>query len=154
MSCLDEHVFLYRVFPGIFTAPVHGPGHLLDLSPCPCTCGISTSLYAIQRGNNRSACFYAEQDYQLYLDHLKEQADKYGCVVHAYVLMTNHVHLLLTPEKENSVALLMKNLGQRYVQTIHRTYRRSGTLWSLSRIPALATLEHPCSSGRVVSGLA
>ena len=85
--------------------------------------------HIIQRGNNRSACFYAEEDYRLYLDHLKEQADKYGCAVHAYVLMTNHVHLLLTPEKENSAALLMKNLGQRYVQYINRTYRRSGTLW-------------------------
>ena len=85
--------------------------------------------HIIQRGNNRSVCFYAEEDYRLYLDHLKEQADKYGCVVHAYVLMTNHVHLLLTPEKENSAALLMKNLGQRYVQYINRTYRRSGTLW-------------------------
>ena len=103
--------------------------------------------HIIQRGNNRSACFYADEDYRLYLDHLKEQADKYGCAIHAYVLMTNHVHLLLTPEKENSAALLMKNLGQRYVQYINRTYRRSGTLWSLLRIPALATLEHPCSSG-------
>ena len=85
--------------------------------------------HIIQRGNNRSVCFYADEDYRLYLDHLKELADKYGCAVHAYVLMTNHVHLLLTPEKENSAALLMKNLGQRYVQTINRTYRRSGTLW-------------------------
>jgi putative transposase len=85
--------------------------------------------HIIQRGNNRSACFYADEDYQLYLDHLKVQADKYSCLVHAYVLMTNHVHLLLTPEKDNSAALLMKNLGQRYVQYINRTYRRSGTLW-------------------------
>ena len=47
--------------------------------------------HIIQRGNNRSACFYAEDDYHKYLDTLKEQADKYGCWVHAYVLMTNHV---------------------------------------------------------------
>lgn len=60
---------------------------------------------------------------------MKEQAEKYGCEIHAYVLMTNHVHLLLTSEKEDSAALLMKNLGQRYVQYINRTYRRSGTLW-------------------------
>ena len=85
--------------------------------------------HIIQRGNNRSACFYAEEDYQLYLAHLKEQAEKFGCQVHAYVLMTNHVHLLLTPEKENCAALLMKNLGQRYVQYINHNYRRSGTLW-------------------------
>ena len=85
--------------------------------------------HIIQRGNNRSACFYAENDYRRYLDTLEEQAEKYDCAVHAYVLMTNHVHLLLTPARENSAALLMKHLGQRYVQYINRTYRRSGTLW-------------------------
>ena len=85
--------------------------------------------HIIQRGNNRSACFYADEDYQVYLRHLTEQAEKYACKIHAYVMMTNHVHLLLTPDKENSAAQLMKNLGQRYVQYINRTYRRSGTLW-------------------------
>ena len=85
--------------------------------------------HIIQRGNNRSACFYAEEDYRRYLDTLKEQAEKYGCLIHAYVLMTNHVHLLVTPERADSAALMMKNLGQRYVQYINRTYKRSGTLW-------------------------
>ena len=85
--------------------------------------------HIIQRGNNRSACFYADEDYQFYLHHLQEQSEKHECKIHAYVLMTNHVHLLLTPEKENSAARLMKNLGQRYVQYVNRTYRRSGTLW-------------------------
>jgi putative transposase len=85
--------------------------------------------HIIQRGNNRSVCFYAEEDYRKYLDTLREQATKYGCAVHAYVLMTNHVHLLLTPEKPDSAAQLMKHLGQRYVQYVNRVYRRSGTLW-------------------------
>lgn len=85
--------------------------------------------HIIQRGNNRSACFYSDQDYLRYLDTLNEQAVKYGCQIHAYVLMTNHVHLLLTPEREQSASLLMKHLGQRYVQYINRTYKRSGTLW-------------------------
>lgn len=85
--------------------------------------------HIIQRGNNRSACFYAEDDYRYYLNTIREQANKYDCAIHAYVLMTNHVHLLLTPEKNNSVALMMKHLGQRYVQYINRSYRRSGTLW-------------------------
>jgi putative transposase len=85
--------------------------------------------HIIQRGNNRSACFYAEEDYRLYLDTLQEQAEKYGCAVHAYVLMTNHVHLLLTPETADGPSLLMKHLGQRYVQYINRHYKRSGTLW-------------------------
>jgi putative transposase len=85
--------------------------------------------HIIQRGNNRSVCFYAEADYRRYLDTLREQATKYGCAIHAYVLMTNHVHLLLAPRRPESAALLMKHLGQRYVQYINRTYRRSGTLW-------------------------
>ena len=85
--------------------------------------------HIIQRGNNRSVCCYAGEDYQLYLHSLEEFATQFGCAIHAYVLMTNHVHLLLTPQRANSVALLMKHLGQRYVQYINHTYRRSGTLW-------------------------
>ena len=86
-------------------------------------------LHLIQRGNNRSACFYADEDYVLYLHHLEELSHKFRCAVHAYVLMTNHVHLLLTPARKDGPSLLMKHLGQRYVQYINKTYRRSGTLW-------------------------
>jgi len=85
--------------------------------------------HIIQRGNNRTACFYTEDDYWCYLDILESQAEKYGCAVHAYCLMTNHVHLLLTPPKLDSAALMMKHLGQRYAQYVNRTYKRSGTLW-------------------------
>jgi putative transposase len=85
--------------------------------------------HIIQRGNNRSACFYADEDYQFYLQWLSEYAPLYECQVHAYVLMTNHVHLLLTPQTAGGVGQLMKRLGQRYVQYVNRTYRRSGTLW-------------------------
>ena len=55
--------------------------------------------HIIQRGNNRTACFYADADYCRYLETLKEQAEKHGCLIHAYCLMTNHVHLLLTLRK-------------------------------------------------------
>ena len=85
--------------------------------------------HIIQRGNNRMACFYQNSDYQYFLKTLAEQAGKYQCYLHAWCLMTNHVHLLLTPAAEHSAALLMKHLGQRYVQYINRTYQRSGTLW-------------------------
>jgi len=85
--------------------------------------------HIIQRGNNRSACFYKNSDYTCYLNVLAEQAEKYDCLVHAWCLMTNHVHLLLTPARNDSAALLMKHLGQRYVQYVNRTYRRTGTLW-------------------------
>lgn len=86
-------------------------------------------LHIIQRGNNRQACFYAEEDYRIYLDWLREYADKTGCHVHAYVLMTNHVHLLISAARPDSPGGLMKALGQRYVQYVNRAYRRSGTLW-------------------------
>lgn len=85
--------------------------------------------HIIQRGNNRSACFYTDDDYHKYLNTLKDQAEKYECEIHAYCLMTNHIHLLLTPKHDESASLLMKHLGQRYVQYINRTYKRSGTLW-------------------------
>lgn len=86
-------------------------------------------LHIIQRGNNRSACFFADEDYRFYLDWLGEYATKTRCRVHAYVLMTNHVHLLLTSEDIQGAGTLMKALGQRYVQYVNRSYRRSGTLW-------------------------
>ena len=85
--------------------------------------------HIVQRGHNRSVCFFAEEDYRLYLQHLCTFAARFHCAVHAYALMTNHVHLLLTPREADSAALLMKHLGQHYVQHINRVYRRSGTLW-------------------------
>ena len=86
-------------------------------------------LHLIQRGNNRQICFVADEDYRFYLDWLKEYASKSGCRIHAYVLMTNHVHLLVSADRGESPGALMKALGQRYVQYFNRTYRRSGTLW-------------------------
>ena len=86
-------------------------------------------VHLIQRGNNRGACFFTEDDYQFYLDHLGEACKKYEVDLHAYVLMTNHVHLLMTPKAEDGPSQVMKYLGQRYVQYVNRTYRRSGTLW-------------------------
>ena len=86
-------------------------------------------LHIIQRGNNRQACFFSGEDYQAYLTWLEEYARQHSCDVHAYVLMTNHVHLLVTPRTATSAGDLMKSLGQQYVQYINRTYRRSGTLW-------------------------
>ena len=89
----------------------------------------NVAWHIIQRGNNRSACFFTEQDYFFYLHQLEKQSVKYGCAIHAYCLMTNHVHLLLTPEEASGPSLMMKHLGQCFVQYINRTYQRSGTLW-------------------------
>ncbi|MDQ7016627.1 MAG: transposase [Gammaproteobacteria bacterium] len=81
----------------------------------------------MQRGNNRQASFFADDDYHVYLDWLTEYADKNNCLIHTYVLMTNHVHLLGSSSSPKGVSSLMKQLGQRYVQYNH-TYRRSGTV--------------------------
>ena len=85
--------------------------------------------HIIQRGNNRQACFYAEPDYRFYLDCLEQAAADHGVAVHAYVLMTNHIHLLLTPDTEDGVSRTLQAVGRRYVQYINQTYRRTGTLW-------------------------
>src|SRR5919106_3233354 len=88
--------------------------------------------HIIQRGNNRSACFFAEDDYRFYLDRLAELSKKFGALVHAYVLMANRVHWLLTPERADSAPLTMKHLGQRYVHYSNRTDKRRGTLWAIT----------------------
>ena len=85
--------------------------------------------HVIQRGNNREPCFYAEEDYRRYLNDLHESAVKFDCRIHAYVLMTNHVHLLVTPMAEYGVSQMMQALGRRYVYYINKSYMRSGTLW-------------------------
>jgi len=92
--------------------------------------------HVIQRGNNREPCFFAAEDYRFYLECLKESGQKYGCETHAYVLMTNHVHLLVTPRTEGAVGDMMQSVGRRYVRYINHTYRRSGTLWEGRYKPA------------------
>lgn len=86
-------------------------------------------LHVIQRGNNRSPIFAADNDYRFYLRCLKEAADAQSLIVHAYVLMTNHVHLLVTPETEFSLSKTMQSIGRRYVQYFNHAYGRTGTLW-------------------------
>jgi len=85
--------------------------------------------HLIQRGNNREPCFFAEMDYHRYLEVLQEAASDNHCHVHAYVLMTNHVHLLVTPFGDNSISHMMQDLGRKYVRYINHSYQRSGTLW-------------------------
>ncbi len=86
-------------------------------------------LHIVQRGHNRQPCFFAEEDYHTYLHWLNEALHKEHCTLHAYALMTNHVHLLLTPKDAESVPKLIIALGRRYVQYINVSYRRTGTLW-------------------------
>ncbi|MBK8164189.1 MAG: transposase [Gammaproteobacteria bacterium] len=87
------------------------------------------ALHLVQRGNNRQACFFADDDYRHYLDSLRDAARQNGCHIHAYVLMTNHVHLLLTPDRIEAPSLTLQSVGRRYVRYINKVYRRTGTLW-------------------------
>lgn len=82
--------------------------------------------HIVQRGNNRDPIFFADSDYRAYLGWLQEAAQRWGCAIHAYVLMTNHVHLLLTPRDADGVSRLMQYVGRRYVPYINHGYRRSG----------------------------
>lgn len=86
-------------------------------------------IHLVQRGHNREACFFTDEDFLAYREWLGEALKKTGCTLHAYVLMTNHVHLLLTPPTGEAVSQMVISLGRRYVQYINRTYRRTGTLW-------------------------
>ena len=87
------------------------------------------TAHLVQRGNNRAPCFFSERDRSHYLFHLGRLAGPSGCAVHAYCLMTNHIHLLVTPAAMDSCAKLMKQLGQLHTQYMNRSYRRTGTLW-------------------------
>jgi putative transposase len=85
--------------------------------------------HVVQRGNNRQAIFFADNDYRIYLGWLAEAAKRWSCAVHAYVLMTNHVHLLVTPQDREGVSRMMQYLRRRYVPYVNHEYGRTGTLW-------------------------
>ena len=85
--------------------------------------------HVIQRGNNRDVIFADDSDYGIYLDKLHEATTRFGCTLHAYVLMTNHTHLLLTPATDKAIGHVMQSLGRGYVQYFNYRYRRTGTLW-------------------------
>ena len=87
------------------------------------------SQHIIQRGNDRQPCFFADVDRIRYLDELREICLKEDCAVHAYVPMTNHVHLLATPSRAGQIARIMQSLGRRYVRFVNDRYHRTGTLW-------------------------
>ncbi len=85
--------------------------------------------HIVQRGNDRQPCFFQDIDHVRYLGELREICLREKCAVHAYVLMTNHVHLLMTPSAQGQVARVMQSLGRRYVRYVNDRYRRTGTLW-------------------------
>jgi putative transposase len=85
--------------------------------------------HIVQRGNDRQPCFFADADRIRYLQDLRDIARREYCSVHAYVLMTNHVHLLVTPMAAGGVGRMMQALGRGYVRYVNDRYGRTGTLW-------------------------
>ena len=85
--------------------------------------------HVVQRGNNREPCFIEPENYLFYLELWKSLSEKYGVDVHAYCLMTNHIHFLVTPNTETSLSTTMKVVGSRYAHYVNRKTKRTGTLW-------------------------
>ncbi len=85
--------------------------------------------HIVQRGNNRQAVFFEQADYATYLSLLSKAKERYSCIIHSYALMTNHVHVLATPETRESISQMMQYVGRQYVPYVNQKYQRTGTLW-------------------------
>ncbi len=85
--------------------------------------------HVVQRSNDRNPCFFEEENYLFFLDYLEDACGRYDVAIHANVLMTNHIPLLMTPSTESGISRVMQLLGNRYVQYINKKYRKIGTLW-------------------------
>ena len=83
----------------------------------------------MQRGHSREPVFFEDNDYLTYMHWMAEAAKRYGCAIHAYVLMTNHIHILATPNDKQGISRMMQYIGRRYVPYINYTYGTSGSLW-------------------------
>ena len=92
-------------------------------------CPVGLPLHVVQRGNNRQVCFTSDNDMAAFANWLREAAEKYSVAVHAWVFMTNHVHLLLTPGTNHAVSNCMQFLGRYYVRYFNYRYGRTGTLF-------------------------
>jgi len=90
---------------------------------------VGVAQHVVQRGHNREVCFARDEDFAAYAHWLKEASVRANVSIHAWVFMTNHVHLLVTPHKNFAVSKMMQYLGGRYVPYFNYTYQRSGTLW-------------------------
>jgi len=88
------------------------------------------SVHVIQRGHNRASIFHEEVDYRRFLDVLSQVARRHAVRVHGFVLMTNHVHLIVTPSDAKGLPRTIKEVGGRYVPYFNRKYDRIGTLWT------------------------
>jgi putative transposase len=89
----------------------------------------NTPVHVMQRGVDRQRCFRQDKDFRSYLAALRETSDHYCVSIHAYVLMTNHVHILANPECEESISQMMQQLGRKYVSYFNKEHGRTGPLW-------------------------
>jgi len=103
---------------------------------------IGVPQHIVQRGNNREACFFADEDYLFYLRCLGEAARSHARRVHAYVLMPDHMHLLATPRTRGGFAGMLQTVRDRYAQYIRHTYRRSNAVWEGHYRASLVQPEH------------
>ena len=87
------------------------------------------ALHVIQRARGRAPCFSCVEDRVAYLDMLAENAARFECAVHAYVLMANHVHLLVTPSGASRVSELAQALFDRYQRYVAEAYGSDDRLW-------------------------
>ena len=87
------------------------------------------AVHIVQRGHSRNPVFFEDSDYQIYLGLLYDASKRYSCAIHAYVLMTNHIHLLVTPCEKEGVSRLMQAVNRQYVPYINYTYGTSGSIW-------------------------
>ena len=105
-------------------------------------CPAGLPVHIIQRGNNRSDCFNSAEDKAIFIKYLAEATATHHADVHAWVLMSNHVHLLVTPSRADSVSSMMQRLGHQYVRFFNRKYSRTGTLWEGRFRSCLVQTEH------------
>ena len=119
--------------------------------------------YVVQRGNNLQAIFVDGQDYASMKDLLREMGRRFGVEMHAFILLPNQLHLLLTPQTAQSLPQFMQSVGRTYVRTFNNRHGRSGTLWEgryratvleaqAWLLPAMVVLEHQGVGNWVVLG--
>ena len=107
-------------------------------------------LHIVQRGHSRTACFFDDQDRLAYLGWLREALTRERCRLHAYVLMTNHVHILATPGGGESISKTMQSLGRQSVRYFNDSYRRSGTLVESMPLRTCSSLHLDFSNDRIM----
>jgi len=124
---------------------IKAPRYEFTLMPRPIRLNLpGIPQHITQRGNNHQVCFFATADYELYLALLAVACERHRCAVHAYALMTNHVHLLITPETAEGISLVIRDLGRDHVRQINKAYGRSGTLWEGRFKSSLVDREDYC----------